>query len=162
MYAESSDVICVNETWLNHSNSEILHSGLVEYLREISLVEVVVIAIKTTSFKAVEEFGPESEAELQQLEISFAEITTLTGQRILFCLRYRPPSEDPSWMDVLDNFLHEVCDQLDNMEISGDFNLPDILWDSIDSASGVNEPAFIETLHDHLLTQLNKKPSLPS
>ena len=60
-------------------------------------------------------------------------------------------------MDVFDNFLHEVCDQFDNMVISGDFNLPDILWDSIDSASGVNELAFIETLHDHLLTQLNKK-----
>ena len=60
-------------------------------------------------------------------------------------------------MDVFDNFLHEVCDQFDNMVISGDFNLPDILWDSIDSASGVNEPAFIETLYDHLLTQLNEK-----
>ena len=39
--------------------------------------------------------------------------------------------------------------------ISGDFNLPDILWDSTDSSLGVNE--LIETLHDHLLTQLNKK-----
>ena len=29
------------------------------------------------------------------------------------------------------------------MVISGDFHLPDILWDSIDSASGVNEPAFL-------------------
>ena len=43
------------------------------------------------------------------------------------------------------------------MVISADFNLPDILWDSIDSASGVNELAFIETLHGHLLTPLNKK-----
>ena len=47
-------------------------------------------------------------------------------------------------MDVFDNFLHEVCDQFDNMVILGDFNFPDILWDSIDSASGVNELAFIE------------------
>ena len=62
-------------------------------------------------------------------------------------------------MDVFDNFLHEVCDQFDDMVISGDFNLPDNLWDSIDSASGVNELAFIETFHDHLLTQLNKKPT---
>ena len=62
-------------------------------------------------------------------------------------------------MHVFDNFLHEVCDQFDNMVISGDFNLPDILWDSTDSASGVNELAFIKTLHDHLLTQLNKKPT---
>ena len=60
-------------------------------------------------------------------------------------------------MDVFDNFLHEVCDELDNVVISGDFNLPAILWDSIDSTSGVNELAFIEALHDHLLTQLNKK-----
>ena len=29
------------------------------------------------------------------------------------------------------------------MVILGDFNLPDILWDSIDSASGVSEAAFI-------------------
>ena len=66
-----------------------------------------------------------------QLEIIFAEITTLTSQRILFWFCYRPPNEDPSWMDVLNNFLHEVFDQFDNMVISGDFNLPDILWDSI-------------------------------
>ena len=50
-------------------------------------------------------------------------------------------------MNVFDNFLYEVCDQFDNMVISGDFNLPEILWDSIDSASGVNEPAFIECVH---------------
>ena len=43
------------------------------------------------------------------------------------------------------------------MVISGDFKLPDILWDSIYSASGVNELAFIEALHDPLLTQLNKE-----
>ena len=54
-------------------------------------------------------------------------------------------------MNVFDDFLHLVCDQFDNMVISADFNLLDILWDSIDSASGVNELAFIETLHDHLL-----------
>ena len=60
-------------------------------------------------------------------------------------------------MDVFDNFLHDVYDQFDSMVISGDSNLPDILWDSINSASGVNELAFIETLHDHLFTQLNKK-----
>ena len=56
-----------------------------------------------------------------------------------------------------DLYAAAVCDQFDNIVISGDLNLPDILWDSIDSASGVNELTFIGTLHDHLLTQLNKK-----
>ena len=99
-----------------------------------------------------------SEAELQKLEITFAKIITLTGQIILFCFCYRPANDDPSWMVAFDNFLHEVCDQFDNMVISGDFFfLPDILWDFLDSASGVNELASIETLHDHFLTQFNKK-----
>ena len=147
----------------NSSNSEILHSGFTIFRRVRSDRGGggVLIAIKTASFKAFKEFKPESKAELKQLEIIFAEITTLTGQRILFCFCYRPPDEDPSWMDVFDNFLHEVCDQFDNNYGNfSDFNLPDILWDSIDSASGVNEQAFVETLHDHLLTQLKKKKPL--
>ena len=131
VYAENSDVICVNETWLNQniSNSEILHSGSTIFRRDRSDRGGggVLIAIKTASFKAVKEFKPESEAELEQLEIIFAKITTLTGQIILFCFCYGSPNEDPSWMDVFDNFLHEVCDQFDNMVISGDFNLSDIL-----------------------------------
>ena len=95
VYAENStDVICVNETWLNKkiSNSEILHSGCTIFRRDRSDRGGggVPIAIKTASFKAVKEFKPESEAELQQLEIIFVEITTLTGQRILFCFCYRP------------------------------------------------------------------------
>ena len=76
----------------------------------------------------------------------------LLVKEFYFVFLYGTPNEDPSWMDVFDYFLHEVCDHVDNMVISGDFNLPDILWDSIESASGVNELAFIETLHDHLLT----------
>ena len=34
-----------------------------------------------------------------------------------YCFYYRPPNEDPSWMDVFDNFLHGVYDQFDNMVI---------------------------------------------
>ena len=87
MYAENSDVICVNETWLNQniSNSEILHSGFTIFRRDRSDQGGgrVLIAIKTAYFKAFE-LKPESEAELQQLEIIFAEITTFTGQIFYF------------------------------------------------------------------------------
>ena len=64
--------------------SEILHFSFTMFRRDRSDRGVggVFIAIKTASFKAVKEFKPESEAELQQLEIIFAKITTLTGQRI--------------------------------------------------------------------------------
>ena len=104
VFAENSDVICVNETWLNQNinNSEILHSGFTIFRRDRSDRGGggVLMAIKTASSKAVKEFKPESEAELQQLEIIFAQITTLTSQRILFCFYYELPNEDlqVGWM----------------------------------------------------------------
>ena len=66
MNAENSDVVCVNETWLNQniSNSEILYSGFTIFRQDRSYRGVggVFIAIKTASFKAVKGFKPESEA----------------------------------------------------------------------------------------------------
>ena len=90
----------------NIGNSEILHSGFTILRRDRSDRGGggILIAIKTASFKAVKEFKPESEAELQQLEIIFAKITTLTGQRILFCFCYRPPNDlktQVGWMDSI-------------------------------------------------------------
>ena len=73
-----------------------LHSGFTIFRRDRSDRGSggVLIAIKSAFFKAVKEFKPESEAELQQLEIVFAKITTLTGQRILICFCYGSPNED--------------------------------------------------------------------
>ena len=157
--AQNSDVICVNETWLNQniSNSEILHSGFTIFRRDRSDRGGggVLIGIKTASFKAVKEFKPESEAELQQLEIILPKLPRLLVKEFYSVFAtVHPVKTQVGWM-YSSNFLHEVCDQFDNMVISGDFNMPDILWDSIDSALDVNEPA----LHDHLLTQLNNKPN---
>ena len=100
VYAENSGVICVNETWLNQniSNSEILRSG---FRRDRSYRGGggVLTAIKTASLKAVKEFTPESEAELQQLEIIFAKITTLTGEKFysVFAIRH-PMKTQVGWM----------------------------------------------------------------
>ena len=73
MYAESSNVICANETWLNQNmgTSEILHSGFTIFRRDRSFRGGgrVLIAIIKASFKAVKEFKFELEAELQPLEI---------------------------------------------------------------------------------------------
>ena len=47
----------------------------------------------------------------------------------------------------------------DNMVICGDFNYPKISWDAPDTSRGVNEQAFMEALHDHYLTQIQRKPT---
>ena len=63
MYAEKSDVICVNETLLNQNinNSEMLPSVFTIFSRDRSDRGGggVLIAMKTASFKAVKEFKPE-------------------------------------------------------------------------------------------------------
>lgn len=41
------------------------------------------------------------------------------------------------------------------MLISGDFNLPNIPWESLEITTGANENAFINSLNDHFLLQLN-------
>ena len=48
------------------------------------------------------------------------------------------------------------------MVICGDINLPNISWDSVDSASGANVLPFIEASHDHFLTQINNTPTRAS
>lgn len=43
------------------------------------------------------------------------------------------------------------------MVICGDFNYPKISWDNSDTSRGVNEQAFVEALHNHYLTQIQRK-----
>ena len=45
------------------------------------------------------------------------------------------------------------------MVICGDFNYPKISWDAPDTSRGVNEQAFVEALHDHYLTPIQRKPT---
>ena len=45
------------------------------------------------------------------------------------------------------------------MVICGDFNYPKISWDASDTSRGANEQAFVEALHDHYLTQIQRKPT---
>ena len=41
----------------------------------------------------------------------------------------------------------------------GDFNLPNIHWDTLENTSGVNEVVFVELLNDHYLSQLINSPT---
>ena len=63
------------------------------------------------------------------------------------------------WVNLVNNFLHWVCEDFDDMVICGDFNYPKILWDTPDTSRGANEQAFVKALHDHYLTQIQSKPT---
>ena len=87
LYNESSDVICLNETWLNNSisNEDILHSGFTIYrkYRKDRYGGGVLVAIKTDSFKSEKEFSPNGE-EFEDLEIVSTESRTVILTRKLY------------------------------------------------------------------------------
>ena len=161
VYTEDLHIVLVNETWLHRDveNSELLYSGYSIYRKDRVNRRAggVLISVKTCAFKSVTEF-PLAD-ELQDLEIASAAVTTASDQKILFCSCYRPPNSNPSWVDLFNTFLNQACDQFENMVICGVFYLPNISWDSVDSASGANKLPFIEVLQDHFLTQINSTPT---
>lgn len=161
VYTEDLDIVLVNETWLHRDveSSELLHRGYSIFRndREKRRAGGVLIAAKTSAFKSVTEYPLAN--ELQDLEIASAVVTTASDQKILFCSCYRPLDSDPRWVYLFNIFLDQVCDQFENMVICGDINLPNISWDSVDSASGANELPFIEALYEHFLTQINNSPT---
>ena len=85
----------------NISNSEILHSGFTIFRRDRSDRGGggVLIAIKTASFKAVKEFKPESEVELQQLEIIWLKLLSLLVKELysVFAMGH-PMKTQVGWM----------------------------------------------------------------
>jgi exonuclease III len=91
VYNENSDIICVNETWLNNSisNEDTLHSGFTIYRkdRKDRYGGGVLEAIKTDLFKSVKEFSPNGE-EFEDLEIVSTELRTVTDKKIIFCCCY--------------------------------------------------------------------------
>ena len=160
VYGENLDFVCLNETWLNESisNVEILHSGYTIFRKDRVGRNGggVLVGIKTNSFCSVKEFSLNSD-EMEGLEIVSAILTTASNKRLLFSSCYRPPDAD--WMGKFNKFLDHACDQFQNIVISADFNLPNTSWDLTLNTSGVNEVNFIDILNDHFLIQVNSTPT---
>jgi hypothetical protein len=78
-YAESSDVVWVNETWLNKDilDSEILHSDYTIFRKDRVNRSGggVILAVKAESFQTVWGFPVHADMDRLQLEIVAAELT---------------------------------------------------------------------------------------
>ena len=127
MYAENSHVICVNETWLTKISATLKYCILaLQYLGEIGLIEVVVEFL-SQSRQPPSNLNLNRKPSCSSLR-SFLQILLHLLVKEFYCFCYRPPNEDPSWMDVFDNFLHEVCVQFGGSCYSTDVSgLTDLL-----------------------------------
>jgi hypothetical protein len=64
---------------------------------------------------------------------------------------YRPPNEDQTLIERLNNFLANICSSHQHIVLAGDFNLPQISWNSPEQTTGFSENAFIELLNDYFI-----------
>ncbi len=79
--AEDSDIVCVNETWLNEDihNSEILNSTYAIFRNDrSSRGGGVLLAVKSSTFKSVREIKHNC-----NIEITVAELTTASDKKYL-------------------------------------------------------------------------------
>ena len=150
----------MNETWLNGtiSNKEILDPEFTIYRkdRKDRRGGRALIAVKTDSFKSVKEFSHRNQEEL---EIVSTELKTVEDKKILYSCCYRPSDANLCWMDKFEYFLHTICDQYENVVFAGDFNLPNINWETTENTTGVSELFFVQKLNHHYPSQLNHTPS---
>ena len=154
VYTEVSDIVCVSETWLRDdiNNAEILHLGYSIFKNDRKYRGGrVPLAIKSASFnKSVREVKHNCD-----IEVTVAELTTALNVKLLVASCYRPPNEDQTWLDKFNNFLGGVCSNNANIILAGDFNLPQISWNSQETTTGDIGDSLIEILHDYFLVQLN-------
>ena len=96
------------------------------------------------------------------LEITLAEIIiiTATNMKVLLGTCYCPPNEDHNWMDRFNNLVGDICQNYQHIVLAGDFNLPQISWNSPDTTRGVIGNTFMELLNDYFMVQLNNTATL--
>ena len=153
VYTENADIIWVTETWLRDDveNSEILPWGYTIYRKDRkSRAGGVLLAVKSSrkvNFNT-------------NLELITIELTSGSNMKYLLCCCYKSQQfVSREWIEMFNLFLGNCCFQYSNMLICGDFNLPNINWESPELTTGVDEIQFSELLYDFHLTQLNTFPT---
>ncbi|XP_028414165.1 uncharacterized protein LOC114537227 [Dendronephthya gigantea] len=165
VYAENLDIVAVTETWLKDSiaDKEILPHGY-DILRKdrasFKRGGGVLLALRSDITYNRITLGQWCE----RLEIIAIEIVENDSRKSLVSVCYRPPNCDAhEWLDLFSSFL-QVTENYDRAFITGDFNFPDLTWDShIKSNSygnvSANSNDFRELMWDLYLQQVNLFPT---
>ena len=159
VYSSDFDVVCLSETWLSDSlfDQEILPSNYNIYRNDRpSRGGGVLIATKDNiPVTAITPYLPSSNAfEILSIKLNLCKPIILT------CVYIPPGSNDLPTMSILVSILIQVIqsDPSSDTIVVGDFNLPDIHWDTLSASSTVSK-AFCDFVFDNTLIQLVDHPT---
>ena len=159
VYLSDFDVVCLSETWLSDSliDQEILPSNYNIYCNDRpSCGGGVLIATKDNiPVTAVTPYLSSSHAfEILSIKLN------LRKPIILTCVYIPPGSNDLPAMSILVSTLIQVIqsDPSSDTIVVGDFNLPDIQWDTLSASSTVSK-AFCDFVFYNTLIQLVDQPT---
>ena len=100
-----------------------------------------------------------------RLEILALELTQSNSKKTLVCVCYRPPNSDLNeWLELFTTFLEETS-HYDKVLVAGDFNFPDLTWNSNEVAitpernTLAGSSKFRELTFDFFLEQVNMFPT---
>ena len=170
VYAEELDLVLVTETWLNANctGNEILPNGY-NIIRKDRLVNQrgggVLIALRDNISYNRLTAGKNSPSWSDRLELIAIELEMANSKKALFCVCYRLPSCDINeWLELFTSFL-ETTSHYDKVFITGDFNFPDLTWNSTrvsfspERSSSAGSAEFKELTFDFFLHQINTWPT---
>ena len=151
IYIYSFDIIGITETWLsNHIyDNEIIPSGYVIFHKDrASCGGGVLLAI-----------GNDIPCQLlpSPNNIEILCVTLSYSQPIMCCLIYIPPNSPPIYYDNLFDFFSNIDTSTVHIMLLGDFNLPDIDWNTL-SGTFVISNQFCDFIFDTGLCQLINGP----
>ena len=153
IYAKSFDVFCITESWLSDSiyNEEVLPHGYVIYRRDRpgpTRGGGVFIAVSQRISSKLIFISP---------TIEMIAIELILHRHMIICCIYIPPQSSENYITDVIESLHQLPPNL-QLIILGDFNFPEIEWETLNSSSSSGS-----LLCDHLfslnLIQLIDEPT---
>ena len=132
IYSCDYDIIAITETWLSNNvfDNEILPANYTLYRNDRgSRGGGVLIAVRDNIISKV----LSSPADIEMLTVEVK-----ASQSFIICVVYLPPAPSLSLIQSLSSHLSQFQESC-NFVLLGDFNLPDINWDTLCGTSGVAE-----------------------
>lgn len=150
IYSTNFDVICVTETWLSDSifDQKVIPCNYTIYRNDRkSRGGGVLAAVKQTIHSSLTD-------HLEGISLQLHLLIPLS-----LCCVYLPPNSDNTHISMLVSYLSELTTPpCGDITIVGDFNLPDIDWDTLSAASRSSE-LFCDFVFNNNLCQLIDKPT---